>query len=113
MDTDQTTTKAALAEIAGTKLRTLIVSTYRVPQIASGLAEWIDAGVEWPLQNTNLDRPELAGQRPPPCRCGRPLPDIQRSSERERPVSFVEPPFSEVRWRTEPDPLQSIDFAQS
>jgi hypothetical protein len=60
MDTDQTTTKAALAEIAGTKLRTLIVSTYGVPQIAPGLAEWIDAGFEWPLQNTNLDRPELA-----------------------------------------------------
>jgi hypothetical protein len=60
MDIDQTTTKAALAEIAGTTLRTLIVSAYGVPQRALGLAEWIDAGFEWPLQSTNVDRPELA-----------------------------------------------------
>src|SRR5450755_2957157 len=45
------------------------------------------------------DRPEMAGQRLPPCRFERPLHNVHQSSNHERPVWSVEPPVS-VNTRT-------------
>ena len=55
----------------------------------------------------------LAGQRPPPCRCDRPLPDIQWSSERKRLVLIVDPPLIAGEQAAVPDPLRLYIISES
>jgi len=38
---------------------------------------------------------------------------MQRSFERKRPVWFVEPRFSALRWWTGPDPHLTFDFSEA